>query len=465
MRLPSSWHFKQKAIPDDEAKDFLRVLFHETSHFHHLIGTTYGVYYYVSRFTQLVSTFMSLHDGAAKNKMPGLPISNGFCYQIRDMFEGFLDCLEVSSASDLVKKTNLDTVIAASINSDRRNELCGKEKISLPRAIYAVEDEKGDYTIPFGAHAIMENYAKQLEHMNGLAHSSAPGSYEKHFYYYFLTFQILMMKDVPDKAKNTVLSSIYYISLMGLTPVITNPYRAYFGTSLKPESFNQLGTLKELRSPALIFFDALKATKEISKNEPDVLNDQNSFLCRLCEKLNLPDVDKLNLQLKRFICFVLEEYKKQPGLSSFPFVEFYLQMSLKFVEIFSKDPLAFINGEITKKTVFLLTDPLVAKGISGGFLQQYPVPSVLVEHTYDKSGRISEHTGLGDSGQEQLFLELYWDLYEQLFENNYLYCYGARHLSSSGECVRLNRCEPGKTRLDYADCSQFHRSLLNTIFG
>jgi len=467
VRLPSSWYFKRKKITEDEGKDFLKVVFHELSHFHHLLGTTYGVYYYATRFTQLIFTFMSLRIELQENKTVKLPINNGFSWQAREMFEGFLDYLEGSYAQDLFKKINLDRAVNDKVIVSKKSEHCRRERVLLHQALFVVEEDNNKkLSVPIGAHAIMENYAKHLEYMNNLLNPKATSSaYEKYFYYYFLIFQVLRLKSIPEEAKNEVLSVIFYIALMGITPVITEPDKVYFGTCLRPDALKQLDTLKLLRYPGLVFYDALNATIEIAKDEPAILKSQD-FIHRLCEKLSLPDIEKLNLQLKRFICFILEEYKKLSYLVLFPFVEYYFEMSLKFIDTIMADPLPFINGKITKETALLLFDPNAHKGINKGFIHKYPVPSILVEHTYDKLGRIAEHTGMGDSGKEQLFLELYWDIYEQLFINKNLYCYSVRHIPTEAEgCERLKLCEPGKSKLNYDNCSQFHRGILKTIFG
>lgn len=466
VRLPSSWYFKKKAITDYEATDFFRVLFHEISHFHHLLGTTYGVYYYVTSFTQLILTFMSLRIELEKNNAVKLPISKGFYCQVREIFEGFLDYLERSYAQDSFKRINLDTAVSDKVTVSKKNELCGQEEVSLYQALFVVKDKNRKLSIPIGAHAIMENYVKHLEHVNSLLNpKTMSGEYEKHFYYYFLIFQVLRLKSIPEEAKNDVLSVIFYIALMGITPIITEPDKVYFGTCLQPDGFKQLDTLKLLRYPGLIFYDALNATIEIARDEPAILKSQ-AFIHRLCEKLGLPSVEKLNLQLKRFICFILEGYKKHSSLFLFPFVEYYLEMSLKFIDVITVDPFSFISGRITEKTALLLFNPNVPNDVKGGFIQEYPVPSILVEHTYDKLGRIAEHTGLGDGGKEQMFLELYWDIYEQLFVNKDLYCYSVRHIPTEAEgCDKLKLCDPGKSKLNYDNCSQFHRGILKTIFG
>lgn len=408
---------------------------------------------------------MSLRAELQQNNKIILPIKKGLFLQAREVFEGFLGCLEESYAQDSFKRINIDTVISDKIITSKKSERCRLGGwISLNQTLFVVEDKKRDLSIPIGAHAIMENYAKHLEHINSLfAPEETSKEYEKHLYYYFLILQIFRLKNIPEEAKRNVVSSIFYIALMGITPIITEPNKIYFG-SLHPDGFKQLDTLKILRYPGTVFCDALKATIEIAKDEPAILRGTD-FIYRLCAKLNLPSIEELNLQLKRFICVSLERYKEYSFISLFPFVEYYLEMSLKFIELIEADPFSFIDGKITKETALLLSDQNDPK-VDRGFIHKYPVPSVLMEHTYDELGRIAEYTGLGDGGTEQLFLELYWDIYEQLFVNKNLYCYTIRHMSTEVDgCNKQRLCDPRNTKLNYDNCSQLHKTLLKHIFG
>jgi len=473
ITFPCSWYFGKK-INDEEASDFLRSVFHELVHFHHLLGTTYGVYYYITAFTQLTGSFLSLKANAHNGEKINLPIECGILPVIKDTYEGFLDHFEHSESSSYLEKIDLDALDGDNVRvgvqehflyKDQRKT---KEMISLQTMFYDMKFNTGKkINVPVGGYAIMENYAKHLEHTTGLALNANGNEYEKHFSYYFLTLHLLMrLKDVPDRIKNDLLSCIYYISLMGMTPLINKPEGNYFGILFKRETISPIETVKLMRTPGLIFYNALMASIEMSKCHSRALDDLDSFMEQLCDKMQLPNIYELNKKLKHFIELCLDDARKTSYSPVFPFIEYYLEMSLKFMGTIIKDPFSFAKGNTTKRLVSYLSDRQTDKNTVNGFMGEYPIPNIFLEHTYDNLGNVKEYTGMGDAGEEQTLLELYYDIYDQLFTSKDLYCYERRHLAATSEteCKKIRDCGKRKI-LDYSGCTNTHKLLLKTIFG
>lgn len=477
ITLPCSWYFS-KEIKNEEATDLLGTLFHELSHFHHLIGTTYGVYYYIITFTQLIECFLYLRVNMQNGRKLKLPIKDEGVVALKNMNEAFLDYLEQSTNVALFNKEIMpDTIIDDKIDLYTQKEpLYEREKkigksVLLPTASYIVElNNSKKLKIPIGGHAIMENYAKHLEYMTGITKTDRiEEEHIRHYYYYFLTGYFLGLKGIPENIKNDLLSCLYYISLMGITPLITDPKGKYFGIFLKQDALTAVETVELLKYPGLVFYDALKATKEISENSTECLNDVESFLNQLCDRIQLPSVYELNNQLKKFIELRLDEVRKTSYFKMFPFVEYYLEMSLKFISIILNDPFSFIRGDVTKRTLLYLNEGDINKKVDRGFMGGYPVPNILFEHTYDNCGKVEKYTGMGDDGNEQMLLEFYIDIYKQMFSSNRLECYGIRHFSLESSvnkmCKKVRDCSHKKKHFNYKDCSEYHKSVLKMVFG
>ena len=56
--IPAPWHFKKNKFDLLETKRAQTILFHELVHFHHMIGTVYGVYSNIMRFTPITTRLL-----------------------------------------------------------------------------------------------------------------------------------------------------------------------------------------------------------------------------------------------------------------------------------------------------------------------------------------------------------------------------------------------------------------------
>ena len=451
----------------------MRSVFHELVHFHHLLGTTYGVYYYTIALTQLAASLISLKAQTQEGRKVKLPIKNGILPVIKGMYEGFLDQLEQSETSSLLENTDLDALEQDNIRLgvqerelyDRQRKT--KEIISLPVMFYDLKFNTGkELKVPVGGRAIMENYAKHLEFTTGFASGTNEKEIDKHFDYFFLSlYSLTRLKEIPDNLKHDLLSCLYYLSLMGTMP--GNSKDKYFGIFFKKETFSPIETINLLKPPGLVFHDALTESIKIIESRSRALDDLDSFLEELCPRIELSGICELNIELKDLTELCLDEIGKASYFQLFPFIEYYLKMSLKFANMIQDNPVLFAKGDITRRLVSYLSSPDTDKNCEDGFMGGYPVPNIYFEHTYDKAGNVIEYTGWGDAGEDQLLLEFYLDLYDQLFTGKELYCYEARHLSAvldSPPCKRIRDCA-GKNKPDYNNCTNTHKILLETFLG
>ena len=343
VTIPASWYFSKK-VQDDESVDILNTLFHELSHFQHLLGTTYGIYYYITTFTQLISSFLYLKGDIQEGHKRKLPIKKGVLPVMKEQYEGFLDYMEQSISVALFEEIKLSIIVDDRMDLSAQKRILYEmqhetgETILLPTMFYKLKLNTGkELNIPIGARAIMENYAKHLEYTTGIANpKQIEEEHRKHYYYFFLTGYFLRLKNIPDNIKNDLLSCLYYLSLMSITPLITNPDDKYFGIFFKEKTLSPVETVKLLKHPGLIFYDALRATIEIAENSTKGLDDLGSFLNQLCDKIQLPNVDELNKQLGKFVELCLDKIRKTSYFSIFPFMEYYLELSLKFINIITR---------------------------------------------------------------------------------------------------------------------------------
>lgn len=469
VTLPLGWYFNKDTQKIEGGMEWILSLFHELAHFHHLLGTTYGVYYYIITFAQLIMSFIPLRYDVPKGKIK-LPIKAGGLINIKGMCEGLLDYMEQSIDYRSIELTG--EVISHKLELSSKNyEIFNKDNsktgeiFSMPKVVYnALLRDGNKISIPVDANAIMENYAKLLE---GVVYKSAlkltKDDIDKHYYYYFLTEYFFELVEIPVEIQFELLSCLYYISLMSITPIITNPDEAYFGFLSMPEGLDQLSTIKTLRSPGLIFYDALNAAIEIIKEGNGKINDMKSFSNQLCDKIKVPRIYELNRQLKRFIESYLITCKSASVTSIFPFVEYYSNMSLRFIDTILDNPFLFINGDITSDAISCL------ERASNGFEKKYPVPNVLIEYAYDDSGRAENYAFFGDRSLQQLYLEYCLDLYKQIFSNNKLYCYEIRHFSINSDanthCKNAINCDTKKGNLDYKDCCKLYKEVFKMAFG
>lgn len=481
VTIPCSWYFQKEIIREEESADLLRSLFHEFCHFHHLLGTTYGIYYYIINFTQLIETFVYLKGHIHKGGRVSFPIKGekGVIPAIRNVSEGFLDQMEQSISADLFKDMKPDTIIDDEIVLGSREEPLYQQghktekMILLHTMFYNLKlNTNQELNIPVGGRAIMENYAKHLECTTGMENSNQINAeWKNHYHYFFLTDFFLKLKEIPDNIKNDLLSCLYYISLMGITPLITNPSDEYFGLFIESEALEAVDTIRLLKPPGLVFYDAIKATEEIAKTSGKKLMDVESFLNELCNKLQLPNIYELNKQLKKLIELCLNKIRKVSYYKLFPFAEYYLEMSLKLTDIILNDPFSFIKGDITKRLTSYFNDREADKKVDKGFMGGYPIPNIVFEHTYDNRGRLKEYTTVGDVGVEQDLLKVTLDIYSQIFSNSNkrLRCYEINHFAVDSDinevCMKFKDCDSNNGSFDYAQCSKYHIAILNLLFG
>ena len=107
---------------------------------------------------------------------------------------------------------------------------------NITEGTYGSEQEQTTYdmkfntgkkiNVPVGGYAIMENYAKHLEHTTGLALNANGNEYEKHFSYYFLTSQYFASIPLPTQQAMAMIRLIPKLRAVNIpTRSTTNPTR------------------------------------------------------------------------------------------------------------------------------------------------------------------------------------------------------------------------------------------------